>query len=91
MLGQMHLWISVNNGVIEAAACTRIIDYPKMRVLSLPFLGGKVLQNWLHFQAQLEAWGRAHGCKEIEGYARKGFRRVLADWKFGWTFIRKPL
>lgn len=91
MLGQMHLWISIKDGEIDAACCTRIVDYPKIRVLSLPFLGGKVWRNWMHFQEQLGAWGRAHGCKEMEGYARKGFARVLTDWEFSWTFIRKAI
>lgn len=89
--GQLHLWISLDDGKLEAALITRVVDYPKMRVLSLPFLGGKAMEKWLHFQAQIEEFGRSQGCKEIEGYARAGFRRVLKDWLFSWTFIRKAI
>ena len=42
-------------------------------------------------EAQIMAWGKANGCVELEGYARKGFMRVLTGWVFGWTFIRKPI
>lgn len=89
--GHMVLWISVRDGKPEAAMVTRIIDYPKMRVLSLPYLGGRARQNWLRFEPQIIAYAKANGCQELEGYARPGFRRVLKDWLFSWTFIRKPL
>lgn len=89
--GHMALWISVNEGKPEAAMVTRVVDYPKLRVLSLPFLGGKAMENWMHFEPQIMAYGKSLGCAEMEGYARAGFKRVLNDWFFGWTFIRKPL
>lgn len=91
LLGHMHLWISVENGKPEAAMVTRFVDYPKMRVLSIPFLGGKAMDNWMQFEPQISTWGKAQGAVELEGYARAGFKRVLKDWVFGWTFIRKPL
>lgn len=89
--GQGSLWISVSDGKPEAAMIARVLDYPKMRVLSLPFLGGTAMRNWMQFEPQIAAWGKSLGCVEMEGYARTGFKRVLKDWLFGWSFIRKPL
>ena len=86
-----HLWISIKDGQPDAAMVTQIIDYPKMRTLGLPFLGGTAMRNWLHYQEQIGQWAKAQGCKEMEGYARKGFARFLTDWFFEWQFIRKPL
>lgn len=89
--GQMQLWVSLNDGKPEAAMVTRVVDYPKLRVLSLPFLGGSGMRNWLKFEPQIMAFAKAHGCKEMEGYARLGFKRVLKGWIFSWSFMRRPL
>lgn len=89
--GQMQLWLSINDGKPEAAMVTRIIEYPKMRVLSLPFIGGRARENWMHFEEAIIDFGRRNGCAELEGYARKGWLRILKGWIEGWTYIRRPI
>lgn len=93
MQGQMHLWTSTHECKIEAVAVTRFIDYPQLRVFAYSFIGGKhSMVHWFQFQDQMEDWAVRHGASMAEGYARKGWLRVLSDdWKQRWITIHKRL
>lgn len=91
LAGSMYLWISMRDGEIEAALVARIVDYPRMRTLDIPFVGGKNRQHWLTHESELVEWAKANGCKRMEGYVRKGWLRVLKDWKIQSTCIYKDL
>ena len=88
---QMELWIAHRDGKPEAAMIGRIQEFPCMRVYALPWLGGKYMRHWMHFEPAVVEYARSRGCKELEGYGRKGFQRVVPHWKFSWTFMRRPI
>jgi len=94
------LWASVRNGIVEAAAVSQIVIYPEVKVLALPFVGGKNRNNWLIFEPTFIEYGLENGCTEFEGYMRRGWigmsRKpsggVLGnDWEDCWTVVRKRL
>jgi hypothetical protein len=96
----MQLWIAISDNEIEAAATTSIINYPAVKVLALPLVGGKNRQNWLQFEPMFIEFGLAHGCTELEGYMRPGwlgmFRKVAksvlgVEWHPCWTIARKKI
>lgn len=61
-----------------------IIDYPKMKVLSLQFLGGREFSKWSNEMfGTLEIFARENNCSKIEGGGRKGWIRFLK--RFGYT------
>lgn len=91
LTGQMHLWVSLDDGKIECACAVRFIDYPRMRACGLQFIGGKFPPNWDEFEARVTEWAKANGCRELESYARKGWLRRLRHWKPTWTFISRPI
>lgn len=87
----MQLWVSINDTVFEACLITQIIVYPRIKVAGLIVIGGSGMKNWLKYEATIAAWAKSQGCEELEGYARKGWLRVLTGWKPCWTLIRKEL
>jgi len=96
----MQLWISIKDGVTEAAATTQILTYPKVKVLALPLIGGKNRNNWLLFEPTFHEYGKSFGCTYLEGYFRMGWLGVHrkkdggvlgSDWKAGWVFARKEI
>lgn len=87
----MQLWTAWDGKELVAAAVTEIRIYPRMKVLAMPLLAGERLKDWLEFQPTFEEYARAHGCSHLEGYARKGWLRVLKNWTPQWTVIRKEL
>jgi hypothetical protein len=74
MLGKMALWLIEIEGRLVAAAVTEVIEYPRERTLSCPFIGGAGLRHWAaRFLMALEDQARAAQCPVIVGYDRKGW------------------
>lgn len=87
-----QLWAWIEDGAIAACCVTTIIVYPRRKVCGLMLVGGKGLARWLDAaQPVIAAWARAQGCTQLEGYARKGWLRVLKDWRTAWTQIRRDI
>jgi hypothetical protein len=87
---QVWAWIEEN----EVCACfvTEIIIRPKRKILTVPLIGGRGLKAWRNgVDETLGAYGKSHGCEYMEGYARKGWLRVLSNWFTVSTTIRRKL
>lgn len=91
--GTHQLWTWVENDKILCCAITRINTYPSTKILSLPVIGGSALKMWKEPAQKIIAdWAKKNGCSEMEGYAiRKGWLRVLPNWKAVWVTIRRSL
>ena len=75
--GRMGIWVAERDGAIDAAIVTEIRQYPRRRVLEVPFIGGRNLRGWVKpLLDVLDAHGRAAGCSHIAGSDRKGWARV---------------
>lgn len=71
------LWVAVRGQEIIAAIITRIENYPKQKILSIPWIGGKHLKTWMRPMLEtLESFGRAFECKKMVGSEREGWCRV---------------
>lgn len=87
-----QLWVWAENNAITAAGITKITVYYNKKVCGLPYIGGKDVLKWLSAaETVISEWARAQGCTVMEGYARKGWLRVLPHWKPDWTRVRKSL
>ena len=90
-MGEMQLWVVVNETKIQATVITQIIDYPRKNVLRVLCLGGRGLKNWYHLFYQIEDFARSNDCSAIEAWARKGFEKMLPDWKSSYQILTKEL
>lgn len=81
--GRMTLWASVRGEVIEAVGVTQFLHFPRARVLSMPFVGGRDMEHWLQFMDDIIAWGRENGATQIETYDARGgaWLKKLPDWE----------
>ena len=90
---KMDLWLALSPQGLCASMVTQVCQLPRSRVLYVIALGGVDMKNWIHFEADLEAYGRANYCDVVEAAGREGWKRVLA--KRGWapatTIYRKQL
>ena len=93
LAGNMHLWVSMRDGKIEAACIAQILRFPRKTICGLPFLGGKGMAHWLRFENQMMEWAKSQGATEFEGYdARAGaWLRKLTDWSLKYTVIGKKI
>lgn len=90
--GVFQLWTWVENLTIVCCAVTCINNYPSKRICSLMIIGGRGLKMWKESAQKIMVdWAKKNGCTEMEGYARKGWLRVLPEWRPVWTTIRRSL
>jgi len=87
----MQLWVSRNDGKIEAICVTRIDVAPNIKTCAIPIIAGSNREHWLDFVDTISAWAKSQGCQALDGFFRDGWKRVLKDqgWSLGWTFARK--
>lgn len=75
-LGQMGMWLVIEGDKIIAVAITEVRQFPRNRVLEVPFIAGHGLKRW--HEALLDALDKqaeALGCSDIHGFDRRGWAR----------------
>lgn len=76
MLGQMAMWFVECDGVVVAALVTEVKQYPRRRILEVPFIAGGGIEKWHEpLMTALEEHARKFGCSHIAGSGRKGWKR----------------
>jgi hypothetical protein len=88
---RMQLWISWNDKV-ECAFVTEVCDYPQMRIMRWVLAGGNNIENWLdQILIKVEDWAKKNGCQRSEIVGRKGWTKVLKEYKPQATYYIKDL
>ena len=89
--GEMQLWLAMEDEVILAAMVSQIVSYPRKRILRIIAIGGGEMGRWLPFLPGLEEWALENGATALECWGRKGWLRVLDDWKCSYHVLTKDL
>lgn len=77
--GNMQLWLATDTegDQVLAALVSEITDYPRRRIIGVPFIGGKRLREWFRpALAMIEAWSKEMGCDGLQGGARRGWGKL---------------
>jgi hypothetical protein len=88
---EMQLWVAVNDGDIIASMVSQIIPYPRKQVLRIISIAGKGVEQWMQFLPMVEDWALSVGCTSLECWGRKGWLKILKDWKCSYHIITKDL
>jgi hypothetical protein len=80
LAGRSLLWLAWSNRV-EAAATTVLTETDAGRVCVLTACGGRNMKRWLPLLRTIEAYARAEGCGHLRIFGRKGWQRVLEDYR----------
>lgn len=92
MRTEMQLWVAVDIATREilAAVLTRIAVYPRRKSLSIPWVGGRRMTEWLPQMSQvLEGFARQAGCDFLEGASRRGWLRLTGATSLGEMFVKE--
>jgi len=89
--GDMQLWVVVENKRVNAALVTQIIPYPQKRILRLISLAGENFQEIKDFLEMVEVFALKNGCTALEMWGRKGWKKLLSDWKDSYIVFTKDL
>lgn len=87
--GYYNLWMVFDeDNTAVAAITTRVIRYPNRKSLSMDWIGGTRINEWLPMaQDVLSSYARDMNCKQMEGYGRKGWGRILQKHGWGQNYI----
>ena len=88
---EMQLWLAIHDKVVLAAMITQIIVYPRKRTVRIIAIGGDDMKRWLHYLPLVEDWGFEMGCTYLELWGRKGWKKVLSDWKSSYIVLTKEI
>ena len=90
--GEMQLWVAYeDNDNIHAAMVTQFIQYPQKKILRIISLAGQDFKEIKNFQSMIEGFAIRYGCTAIEMWGRKGWKKLLPDWKDSYTVYTKEL
>ena len=89
--GDMQLWIAEDDGDIFAMMLTEFVQYPRKKVMRIVSIGGEGMNRWMKYFPALEAAALSVGCTGFEIFGRKGWLRVLKDWKCSYHVLTKDI
>lgn len=86
LAGEQLLWLAVSDR-IEAAATTHL----SRNVCTLTACAGHERSRWMSLLAVIEKYAREEGCRAMRLYGRRGWERVLRDYRVEHIVMEKPL
>ena len=89
--GRALLWLAWDGQEIAAAAVTELSQVHGRKLCTIVACGGRMRRRWLHLIAELETFARREGCEATRMYARRGWIRVLPDYRATRVILEKEL
>lgn len=86
LTGDLLLWLAISDR-IEAAAVTR----KSRNICTLVACAGHQRDRWLPLFAKIENYAKAEGCKCVRIYGRKGWERVLKNYRAEHVILERQL
>lgn len=86
LAGDQLLWLAISDR-IEAAATTHLSP----GVCTIVACSGHHRERWLPLKSRIEKYARDEGCKSVRIYGRKGWERVLSDYRVEHVIMEKAL
>lgn len=90
--GVHQLWVVIDeehDNKVVAFVLTRVVEYEKLKLVSIDFLGGEQLMEWMKPTYELiERWAREYvGANGVEVLGRPGWERLFE--KIGHPFKKR--
>lgn len=89
--GLQMLWLAWNGTAIEAAAVTRLVDINHERICIIVACGGNNRARWLPLIAGIEQFARDEGCAAVRIIGRKGWQRILSEYRADYVVMDRKL
>ena len=89
--GDQLLWLAWNGRSIEAAATTHLIKTRGKPVCVLTACAGHDRDRWLPLFEQIETYAKNEGCSCVRIFGRKGWERVLKNYRVEHVILERAL
>ena len=84
------MWLAWSDHV-EAAATTILTEADTSRACVLTACGGRNMKRWLPLLEIIEAYAKAEGCDRLRVFGRKGWQRMLEDYRVTNIILERSL
>lgn len=91
LAGHALLWIATDGTHIEAAAVTQLERTETRKLCTIVACGGSAMRDWLHLIGQIEEFARAESCDATRIIGRKGWTRMLTEYRATRVILEKAL
>jgi hypothetical protein len=89
--GRALVWMAWNGTAIKAVAVTQLGTVNGVRFCTIVACGGRGRDEWLPLLAGLERYAKAEDCKAMRIFGRRGWERLLPDYKTARVLLEKEL
>jgi hypothetical protein len=89
--GTALLWLAWDGKAVCAAAVTQLNVANRRKFCTITTCGGRELKRWLSLISALERFAIAEGCTSVRIYGRRGWARVLPDYRLHSIVLQKEL
>ena len=89
--GKAQLWLGVRDNKVQAILVTVINTHPCAKDCLIWLCAGNNRENWTHLLPQIENWAKAHGCDAMVVRGRRGWEKVMKDYKKTHVILEKKL
>ena len=84
--GKAQLWCGRASVIV-----TELIAYPRLKACRIWLAGGDMAELTKEMLPDVEAWASAEGCTRMEVVGRKGWARVLSDYREPSVVLEKEI
>jgi hypothetical protein len=91
LAGDALLWLAWDGAQIQAAAVTEQHRTEWRKVCVVVACGGAGVDRWIALLEGIEAYARAAGCAAVRIMGRKGWIRLLGDYRVKRIILEKDL
>lgn len=85
------LWLVWDGTEIAGAVVTEVAVTINGKVCVIVAMAGKDRARWLHLTRQLEDYARTQDCRAMRLYGRRGWKRVMRDYRETRVILEKDL
>lgn len=83
-----RLWIGRNSKVV---VILEVLEYPKGKKCDIVMLAGENIETWIEELAEIEAWAKMNGCNKMTLTGRRGWVKMLSDYRIETVSMVKML
>jgi len=76
---------------MHSAMVTQIVTYPQKQILRIISIAGSDFKKLYEFNDMIESFAIKTGCSGMELWGRKGWKKLLPDWKDTYIVYTKNL
>jgi hypothetical protein len=89
--GLQLLWLVWNGKTIEAAVVTQLVKHGDKKLCVIVSCSGHGVRRWVHLISRLEQFAKNEGCSAMRIYGRKGWERILENYRAKYVVMDKEL